>query len=52
MMCSEAVYAVEGSDEAGAELKEAGNVLVGSPFIGAVTSQRVTLNSSSAIRRS
>ena len=39
MMCSEAVFAVEGSDEAGAAgQKEAGNVLVGSPFIGAVTS--------------
>ena len=39
MMCSEAVFAVEGSDEAGVGgLKESGNVLVGSPFIGAVTS--------------
>src|SRR5579859_945014 len=39
MMCSEAVYAVDGLDEAGVgELKETGNVLVGSPFIGAATS--------------
>jgi hypothetical protein len=39
MMCSDAVFAVEGSDEsAGTELKESGNVLVGSPFIGAATS--------------
>jgi len=39
MMCSEAVYAVEGSEEAGsANHNDSGNALVGSPFIGTVTS--------------
>jgi hypothetical protein len=38
MICSEPVFAVEASDEAAYHSGESGNVLVGSPFIGAATS--------------